>query len=134
MDPYSGTPLVKKLGIKPDSVVFLMNAPKGFERIVGSLPRGAKLRRQSAGKRDLSIWFTTSRKDLGQGIRPIAKQIGDGGLWILWPKKTSGVSSDLTQTVVRKVGLAAGLVDFKVCAVDATWSGLRFVRRKRRRD
>ncbi|MCK5574079.1 MAG: DUF3052 family protein [Bacteroidetes bacterium] len=134
MDPYSETPLVKKLGIKPDSVVFLKNAPKGFERKVGTLPRGARLQRQSAGKRDLSIWFTTSRKDLGRGIRTTAKQIGDGGLWIVWPKKTSGVSSDLTQTVVRKVGLAAGLVDFKVCAVDTTWSGLRFVRRKRRQD
>jgi len=132
MDPYSETPLVKKLGLKPDSVVFLINAPRGFERTVGNLPRGAKLQRRSTGTRDLSIWFTTSEKQLTRGIRSMVKQIGDGGLWIVWPKKTSGVPSDLTQTIVRKIGLAAGLVDFKVCAVDTTWSGLRFVRRKHR--
>ncbi|MGB5872888.1 MAG: hypothetical protein WBG01_04555 [Bacteroidota bacterium] len=132
MDPYSETPLVKKLGIKPESVVFLINAPKGFEQTVGALPRDAKLQRRSTGKRDLSIWFTTSEEELARGIRSMAKQIADGGLWIVWPKKTSGVPSDLTQTIVRKVGLAARLVDFKVCAVDTTWSGLRFVRRKHR--
>jgi CheY-like chemotaxis protein len=134
LEGYSGTPLVKKLGIKPDAVVALINAPEGFERTLGKLPPGVLLRRNPRGKRHLSLWFTTSQRELQKRIRAMVTIVGDGGLWILWPKRSSGVGSDLTQTVVRNVGLAAGLVDFKVCAVDATWSGLRFVRRKEGRN
>jgi hypothetical protein len=123
---------VRKLGIKPKSVVVLIDAPKGFEKILGKLPEGAKLRRNTTGKRDLTIWFTRSRKELERPITQIARSMGKDGLWIAWPKKTSNIAADLSEVIVRKVGLAAGLVDYKICAVDATWSALRFVRRKSR--
>jgi CheY-like chemotaxis protein len=127
---YSGTPLPKKLGIKPGAVVALVGAPRGFEQTLGSLPEDVTLRRQTRGRRDLTIWFAKSRKDLTDRIDRIAKALGTGGLWIAWPKKTSDLASDLTQNDVRREGLAIGLVDFKICAIDDTWSGLKFVWRK----
>jgi CheY-like chemotaxis protein len=127
MDGYSGTPLPKKLGVKADSVVVLAGAPEGFQ--LGKLPNGATVRRQSRGKRDLTLWFVTSSTNLERRIERMGAFAEKGGLWIVWPKKASGQRSDLTQVVVRKVGLASGLVDFKVCSVDETWSGLRFTRR-----
>jgi hypothetical protein len=127
---YSGTPLPKKLGIKPGAVVALVGAPRGFAKTLGSLPEDVTLRRQMRGRRDLTIWFAKSRKDLTDRIDRIAKAIGTGGLWIAWPKKTSGLASDLTQNEVRREGLAIGLVDFKICAIDDTWSGLKFVWRR----
>ena len=136
MDPrpsvagYSGTPLPKKLGIKPDSVVALVGAPAGFEKTLGELPAGAVLRRNARRPAHLTLCFVRTRAELGRRIRALARAAAQGGLWICWPKKASGVPTDLTESVVRERGLAAGLVDFKVCAVDATWSGLRFARRK----
>jgi hypothetical protein len=127
---YAGTPLAKKLGIKADTVVALVGAPPGFEDTLGALPEGVTLRRRARGKRDLTVWFTKSRKDLEQRIHAMAAQVGDGGLWIAWPKKTSGIATDLTQAEVRRIGLSSGLVDYKICAVDATWSSLKFARRK----
>ena len=97
---------------------------------MGPLPPGAALRRQATGRRDLTIWFIRSRQDLERRIKAMAEQAGQGGLWIVWPKKTSGIASDLSQVVVRKVGLATGLVDYKISAIDATWAGLRFRQRK----
>jgi len=127
---YAGTPLPKKLGIKADSVVALVGAPEGFEATLGELPQGAVVRRGASGEADVTLWFTTSREELEREIMRMCAFAAGGGLWIIWPKKASGVESDLSQTVVREVGLASGLVDFKVCAVDATWSGLRFTQRK----
>ena len=128
---YSGTPLPKKLGIKPDSVLTLVNAPKDFERTLGKLPQGVTVKRQAHSWPDLTLWFVTSLKNLDRKLPRILPMTEQGGaLWIIWPKKSSGVTSDLTQADVRRVGLAAGLVDFKICAVDETWSGLKFVRRK----
>jgi CheY-like chemotaxis protein len=132
LDGYSGTPLVKKLGIKQDSVVALLGAPGGFEETVGELPAGARLRRNFRGNRDLTIWFVRSRIDLERRVGTVGASLGKDGLWIAWPKKSSGVVTDLTQAVVRKVGLASGLVDYKIGSIDATWSGLRFTRRKSR--
>jgi hypothetical protein len=132
-DVYAGTPLPKKLGIKAQSTVVLVDAPEGFEGTLGELPEGAAVRRQersSPEPPDLILWFVRSRIELERRINEIGASIGSGGLWIVWPKKSSGVVSDLSQVVVRQVGLASGLVDYKVCAVDATWSGLRFTRRK----
>jgi len=126
---YSGTPLPKKLGIKKGSVVALENAPARFEETLGTLPDGVVLRRQARGRRELTIWFTKSRKALDHRIEKMAQVAGDN-LWIAWPKKTSELASDLTQADVRRVGLAIGLVDYKVCAIDETWSGLKFTRRK----
>jgi CheY-like chemotaxis protein len=127
---YSGTPLVKKLGIKANMVVALLEAPNGFEQLLGALPEGVKLRRQARGRCDLVVWFARSRRRLERRIERLGALAGKGGLWIAWPKRSSGVQSDLTQAIVRRVGLAAGLVDYKVCAIDATWSGLRFTRRR----
>lgn len=130
MDGYSGTPLPKKLGIRANAVVALVNAPEGFEETLGELPEGALLCREIRDQPDVTLWFTRSREELQRRVEQMGEYAATGGLWIAWPKKSSGVVSDLSQTVVREVGLAAGLVDFKVCAIDATWSGLRFTRRK----
>jgi len=130
MAGYSGTPLPRKLGIKPGSVVALVNAPRGFEASLGTLPEGVRFRRGARGRRDLTVWFAKSSRELKARIRTLGSAVGDGSLWIAWPKQASGVATDLTQTAVRRAGLDAGLVDFKICAIDATWSGLRFCRRK----
>ena len=129
MDAYAGTPLPKKLGIKSGSVVSLVNAPEGFEATLGELPKGATMREGGETPSDVTLWFTTSRAQLEQGISEMAERADRGGLWIIWPKKSAGLESDLAQTVVRRVAMAAGLVDFKVCSVDETWSGLRFTQK-----
>jgi len=127
---YSGTPLPKKLGIKPNSTVALVGAPKDFEKTLGQLPEGVKLKKQANGAYDLIIWFVRMRAELYDRIKEMGELTGAGGLWIAWPKQASGAVSDMTQNVVRETGLASGLVDYKVCAIDATWSGLKFARRK----
>jgi hypothetical protein len=127
---YSGTPLPQKLGIKPDSTAGLIGAPDDFQKTLGALPSGAKLVRAPKTAVDLVVWFTTSRQALAGNLPRIAKLAGAGGLWIAWPKKTSGVPSDLTEDVLREVILPTGLVDVKVCAIDQTWSGLKFLRRR----
>jgi hypothetical protein len=126
---YADTPLWKKLGIAPNAVVALRDAPSDFETLLSDLPAGAKLSRQTKGKRNLTIWFTRSRQQMEQSIDRMANFAQQGPLWIAWPKKASPLGSDLTQAIVRKAGLAVGLVDYKVCAIDATWSGLLFTRR-----
>lgn len=128
MAGYSGTPLVKKLGMKAGSVVALVGAPPNFEATLGRLPRGVTLRRHNRGRRDLTLWFIRSRKDLKGSIQRMTAHAEKGGLWIVWPKKNSAMASDLSQKDVRAAGLAAGLVDFKICAIDETWSGLRFTK------
>lgn len=127
---YSGTPLLQKLGIKDGMAVVLIDAPPGFEQTLGSLPPTVTLRRGGRAARDLTIWCATSRATLERRIAAVAADVAAGGLWIAWPKKSSGVAADLTQAEVRRSGLAAGLVDFKICAIDEMWSGLKFVRRK----
>lgn len=126
---YSGTPLPKKLGIKPDAVVLLVGAPAGFETTLGALPPGAKVTRR-ARTADLTLWFAITRRALERDVAELVTRAAQGGLWIVWPKKTSGMQSDLGETEVRAIGLAHGLVDYKICAVDATWSGLKFTVRK----
>jgi hypothetical protein len=127
---YSGTPLPRKLGIKPGAVVGLIGAPEGFERTLGRLPAGTLLRRPARGRCDLLLWFPRSRADLLRRVGSIGERAGGDGLWIVWPKKASGIRTDLTQNGVRRAGLDAGLVDYKICAVDAVYSGLKFTRRK----
>jgi hypothetical protein len=129
---YSGTPLVKKLGIKGASTVALLGAPSTFAPTLTGLPADVRFTARAAGRPDLVIWFATSRRQLDDRVSDVARLIGPGaGLWIAWPKKASGVVTDLTEDVVRRAGLAHDLVDYKVCAIDATWSGLKFARRKR---
>ena len=127
---YSGTPLLKKLGIKANSAVALVHAPPEFEQTLGELPEGVTVREEASDRANLTIWFVRSRKELEHSVGRMAAPAEKGGLWIAWPKKTSPIATDLTQAVVREIGLAAGLVDYKVCAIDATWSGLKFSRRK----
>ena len=131
MQPYSGTPLVKKLGIRSGCVVALIEAPDDFERKLGPLPDGAVLRRGGRGAAGMVLLFTRSMRGLEKEFPRAARLLEQGGgLWIAWPKKASGVATDLSETSVRRFGLAAGFVDYKVCAIDDTWSGLLFARRK----
>jgi hypothetical protein len=126
---YSGTPLPKKLGIKPDHRIALLNAPDGFETdTLGELPPGVTVRHRARGPLDVIVAFVRSRSQLGRGLEAWRAALDPaGGLWIAWPKQSSGVETDLSDGAVRQSGLATGLVDIKVCAIDATWSGLRFV-------
>jgi Protein of unknown function (DUF3052) len=130
MAGYSGKPLVQKLGVKPDSTVVLIGAPDGVEALLVPLPEGAKLRRGNRGRREMTIWFTASRRELERRFGAVAKAVGEGTLWMAWPKGSSGVDTDLDENVIRDVALAAGLVDTKVCAIDETWSGLRLTQRR----
>jgi hypothetical protein len=129
---YSGTPLPKKLGIKPNSIVGLVNAPKGFEGALVPMATGAKAKRLSRAGGDIALWFVRSKAELYKGIGRHARSIGAGKLWIVWPKRSSDLAVDLRQQDVRAAGLGAGLVDFKICSIDETWSGLLFTRRKPR--
>lgn len=129
MAGYSGTPLPKKLGIREGAKLALLGAPDGFDATLGELP-DVMITRDLRGKApiDVALVFTTSRADLERRFAKARDRIAkNGALWVCWPKKSSGVATDLTEDVAREIGLAAGLVDNKVCAVDETWSGLRFV-------
>ena len=128
---YSGTPLPKKLGIQAGSVVVLLGAPKGFEKALEPLPEDVTLRRRLGGTVPVIVLFSTKAKDLAPKFERAANHLDSpGGLWVAWPKKTSGVATDLDGNEVRRIGLAAGLVDNKVCAIDTTWSGHRFAHRR----
>jgi hypothetical protein len=127
---YADAKLPKKLGIQPGTVVAMVGAPKEFEKTLGNLPKDAVLRPNGRGHADLTLWFTRSRKELEDRIDRMVRHAQSGGLWILWPKKTSPLAADLSQPIVRQTGLAAGLVDYKVCSVDETWTGLKFTLRK----
>jgi hypothetical protein len=129
MAGYAEAPLPKKLGIKHGSSVLLVDAPQGFEQALPDLPEGAHLHKGKGESSDLTLWFVTFRRNLEHGIAGMTERAQGGKLWILWPKRTSGVDTDLTQSVVREAGLQAGMVDFKVCSVDEVWSGLRFTLR-----
>ncbi|MEU6583211.1 DUF3052 domain-containing protein [Nocardia sp. NPDC046763] len=127
MAGYSGTPLPRKLGIKAESRVLLAGAPAGFE--LGELPGGAEVhRRAGAGPYDVILGFCPDRATLTRRFPGWRQRLAiDGGLWLAWPKKASGVPTDLGENAAREYGLAQGLVDNKVAAIDETWSGLRFV-------
>jgi hypothetical protein len=126
---YSGTPLPKKLGIREGFRVVVTGAPRHFSKTLGALPEGAALR--SRGARDLTIRFVSSLRELRTAMPALVEASRQGGVWIAWPKKTSALASDVSETEVRALGLAAGMVDHKVCAIDETWSGLRFALRRR---
>jgi hypothetical protein len=130
MAGYSGTRLPTKLGIKPGARVALVRAPSGFERALKPLPEGVELRTQARGAQDVVLFFATRRAELDRRFDSFARAIEPaGGLWIAWPKQSACVATDLREATVRELGLAHGLVDNKVCAVDDTWSALRFVYR-----
>ena len=131
MAGYSGTPLAKKLGIKEGHEVGLLGAPNGFAATLEGLPDAVHLRTQARGRLDVIVSFHTKRADLERRLPTLLKALDpDGGLWIGWPKKASGMPTDITEDTLREVALPIGLVDNKVCALDDTWSGLRLVWRK----
>ncbi len=128
---YKGRPLPAKLGIKPKDRVALLGAPSGFKKILGKLPPGAKLAGQAHGPFSVVLLFVKTRKAFERRFAVAARACEERGrLWIVWPKKSSGMAKDIDQKVVRAFGLDAGWVDFKIVSVDPTWTALCFVRRK----
>ena len=131
MAGYSGTPLAKKLGIKEGQRVAFPSAPDGFLGLLGELPDGVGVRLRASGPLDVIVFFTKSRRELERRLPALRRAMDPAaGLWIAWPKRSSGVETDMTEDVARRLGLANRLVDNKVCAIDDTWSGLRLVIRK----
>jgi hypothetical protein len=126
---YSGKPLVQKLGIKDGWAIAILNAPQGYERTL-KLPGDVRRKARAAGSLDFIQFFTDQKRELEGRFAGLARALAPAGmLWISWPKRASGAATDLTEDVIRVIGLAHGLVDVKVAAVDDVWSGLKFVRR-----
>ena len=126
LEGYAGTLLPKKLGIRPGYTVSLVGAPPEFRQTLGELPENVVLRDGVRGQSNLTLWFAKSRRELEERLQHMRVYSKNAGLWILWPKQSSKLQTDLGQPVVREAGLAAGMVDFKICSIDKTWSGLRF--------
>jgi len=130
MAGYSSTPLAKKLGIKEGSRIALVNAPKDFESELGELPDKVEFVKRSTRALDIVLFFVLSERALARDFAKLAEKLATNGMiWIAWPKKSSGVTTDLSFEPVQRIGLDAGLVDVKICAIDETWSGLKFVYR-----
>jgi hypothetical protein len=133
MAGYSGTPLAKKLGIKPGSAIFVVAAPGHYDELLAPLPEGVK-RVRKIDDADVAHFFETSRMRLDKDLRAaVSRMQQDAAIWISWPKKAAKVETDITEDTIREVALPLGLVDIKVCAVDETWSGLKLVIRKQLR-
>ena len=134
MTGYSGTPLVKKLGIKPGFRLYAKNPPENYWELIAPLPDDVQILNRLTRNLDMIHFFTNSRAELAANIETQMKRIRqDGMIWISWPKKAAKLSTDVTEDVIREIILPLGLVDVKVCAVDATWSGLKLVIRKENR-
>ncbi len=130
MAGYSGTPLVKKLGLKPGQRIALLSCPPGYGKTLGALPEKVDCVQQLDAQLDFIQLFVTRQAELKQRFKDAKRCLAtDGSLWISWPKKASGVPTELNENLIREIGLGLGLVEVKVCAVDETWSGLKFVYR-----
>jgi CheY-like chemotaxis protein len=130
-EPYKHAPLQKKLGIKPNTTLALINPPKDFQKTLGILPEGVTILTQANKQANIIIPFTETQKDLQNDLTKIIPKLAPNAkLWIAWQKQTSKTATDVTQATVRKIGLAQGLVDYKVCSIDKTWTGLLFAKRK----
>jgi hypothetical protein len=129
-DAYAGTSLTKKLGIKPRSIVVLACAPRAFKKKLDPLPENVRVTNRPSKSRDLTLWFIRSQKEFNRMLRPMITMIGNGRVWIVWPKKNGPLSSNLTQPIIRAAGLSQGLVDYKICSIDDAWSALLFTKRK----
>lgn len=128
MAGYSGTPLPKKLGIKEQSRLAFVNAPKDFQTYLGPLPTSAEVVKRLTRPLDLVVLFVTAERALAKDFAKLSDKLATNGMiWVAWPKKSSGVATDLTFDRVQRIGLDAGLVDVKICAIDEMWSGLKFV-------
>src|SRR3989442_13966266 len=134
MAGYSGKSLVDKLGIKPRTRIAILNAPRGYRKTLGKLPPGMTVTATASGSFPFIHFFTASRDTLEAQLSALLRALEPAGtLWISWPKKSSGVETDITEDVVRAVALPTGLVDVKVAAIDDVWSGLKLVRRLKTR-
>ncbi len=130
MAGYSGTPLSKKLGVKEGFRVAFVDSPESFLRDLGDLPTGVEITPRPKAPLDLIVVFTKREQGLVKRFTALANKLNSKGMiWIAWPKKSSGVATDLSFDSVQRIGLQAGLVDVKICAIDDTWSGLKFVYR-----
>ncbi len=128
MAGYSSTPLPKKLGIKEASRIALINAPKDFARALGELPLNAEIVTRVTKPLDIVLLFVLNERALIRDFEKLAKKLASNGMiWVAWPKKSSGVATDLSFDRVQRIGLDSGLVDVKICAIDDVWSGLKFV-------
>jgi hypothetical protein len=135
MAGYSGTPLAKKLGFKEGFRAGFVNPPKGFEKELGNLPNAVEICEILRKPLDIIVLFSDSQQTLKKQFPRVAQKLASNGmLWISWPKRASGIATDLSENIIRDIGLAAGLVDVKVCAVNDIWSGLKFVYRLKDRD
>ena len=127
---YSGTPLIKKLGVKDGFRIGLVEAPKTFLKTLGKLPESAKVISNLSPPMDVILLFAKTERALRSRFPILAEKLtANGMIWVAWPKKSSGVATDLTFDVVQHIGLDCGLVDVKICAIDEIWSGLKFVYR-----
>jgi hypothetical protein len=132
---YSGTPLVKKLGVSEGRTLFPVGAPRDYKQLLGPLPAGARVVSRLAPDTDIVHVFTTERRELADRLEALYATIKpDAAVWVSWPKKSARVPTDITEDVIRAVALPLGFVDVKVCAVDETWSGLKLVIRKENRS
>ena len=135
MAGYSGTPLAKKIGIKEGSRIALVNAPQNFQSTLRELPEGVEFLKRTAKDLHIILLFVLTERALAGDFAKLAGRLtANGMIWIAWPKKSSGVSTDLSFERVQRIGLDAGLVDVKICAIDDTWSGLKFVYRLKDRS
>ena len=136
MAGYSGTPLAQKLGIKPAQKLATIGAPTGYRKLLAPLPKGVCFTTEVAAEALFVHFFATKRQTLEKELKRLRRLLADTGvLWVSWPKKSSGVATDITEDVIREVCLPLGFVDVKVCALDETWSGLKLmIRRENRRE
>lgn len=134
MAGYSGTPLPQKLGIKPGTIVVVIDAPDNYRKLLGQIPSGVNFATRPVGNTKFIHLFVKERRALQTQLQSFRRKIAeDAAVWVSWPKKSSGVPTDVTEDVIRAVALPIGFVDIKVCAVDDTWSGLKLMIRRENR-
>jgi hypothetical protein len=134
MAGYSGTPLPQKLGIKPGMIVVAIDPPENYRKLLGQIPSGVNFATRAVGNTSFVHLFAARRSELAKQLSILRHKIAENAaVWVSWPKKSSGMSTDITEDVIRAVALPLGFVDIKVCAVDDTWSGLKLMIRKENR-
>ena len=134
MAGYSGTPLPQKLGIKPGLMVVTINPPANYRRLLGQIPDSVTFSERLKSGSSFVHLFTSRRSEMQKKMSILRDKISDNGaIWVSWPKKSSGISTDVTEDVIREIALPLGFVDIKVCAVDETWSGLKLMIRRENR-
>ena len=135
MAGYSGTPLPQKLGIKPDTIIVAIDPPENYRKLLGQIPSGVNFATRPVGKTKFVHLFAKERRILQAHLQILRRKIADdAAIWVSWPKKSSGVPTDITEEVIRAVALPLGFVDIKVCAVDEIWSGLKLMLRRENRN